>query len=129
MQLYSVRASGFQGFGSEPVEITFGDLIFLIGPNGSGKTATLQALCRMFAFDPALRRIQKADFHVPHDETDPPKERCLWIEADFLFPELLEDDDGSTVAPHFGHMRLDDLDGIPRVRFRLSATMGARWGY
>ena len=26
--------------------------------------------------------------------------------------------------PHFGHMRLDEADGIPRVRFRLSATMG-----
>lgn len=53
-----------------------------------------------------------------------PEERQLWIEADFLFPELAEDEDNSTVAPHFGHMRLDEADGIPRVRFRLSATMG-----
>ncbi|MBL1188812.1 ATP-binding protein, partial [Escherichia coli] len=29
-----------------------------------------------------------------------------------------------TVAPHFGHMRLDEPEGIPRVRFRLTATMG-----
>lgn len=53
-----------------------------------------------------------------------PEERQLWIEADFLFPELAEDEDNSTVAPHFGHMRLDEADGMPRVRFRLSATMG-----
>ena len=97
---------------------------YLIGPNGAGKTAALQALCRLFAFDPSLRRIQRSDFHVPFDEENAPEERQLWIEADFVFPELAEDEDNSTVAPHFGHMRLDELDGIPRVRFRLSATMG-----
>src|SRR5690606_17582978 len=82
------------------------------------------ALCRLFAFDPSQRRIQRSDFHVPFDEKDIPEERQLWIEADFLFPELIEDEDNSTVAPHFGHMRLDEPDGIPRVRFRLSAAMG-----
>ncbi|HGW4280578.1 TPA: ATP-dependent endonuclease, partial [Pseudomonas aeruginosa] len=71
-----------------------------------------------------LRRILRSDFHVPFDEENVPEERQLWIEADFLFPELAEDEDNSTVAPHFGHMRLDEADGMPRVRFRLSATMG-----
>ncbi|WP_148612730.1 ATP-dependent nuclease, partial [Aeromonas sobria] len=51
-------------------------------------------------------------------------ERQLWIEADFVFPELKDDGDNSTVAPHFGHMRLDESDGTPRIRFRLNATMG-----
>jgi predicted ATP-dependent endonuclease of OLD family len=99
-------------------------ITYLIGPNGSGKTAALQALCRLFAFDPSLRRILRSDFHVPSNEAVPPAERQLWIEADFLFPELEEDEDNSTVAPHFGHMRLDEVDGTPRVRFRLNATMG-----
>ncbi len=71
-----------------------------------------------------MRRILRSDFHVPFNEAEPPTERQLWIEADFLFPELNDHDDNSTVAPHFGHMRLDDIDGIPRVRFRLTATMG-----
>ena len=66
----------------------------------------------------------RSDFHVPFNEVAPPAERQLWIEADFLFPELGADDDNSTVAPHFGHMRLDEVDGTPRVRFRLTATMG-----
>jgi predicted ATP-dependent endonuclease of OLD family len=78
----------------------------------------------MFAFDPSLRRILRSDFHVPSNEAAPPAERQLWIEIDFLFPELGDDDDNSTVAPHFGHMRLDEIDGTPRVRFRLTATMG-----
>lgn len=124
MRLQTIRLSNFQSFGLEPIELGLDDITYLIGPNGSGKTAALQALCRLFAFDPSLRRIIRSDFHVPFDEDIVPEERQLWIEADFLFPELEEDEDNSTVAPHFGHMRLDEVDGIPRVRFRLSATMG-----
>lgn len=124
MKLKTIRLSNFQSFGEEPTELTLEDVTYLIGPNGAGKTAVLQALCRLFAFDPSLRRIQRSDFHVPFDEENAPEERQLWIEADFVFPELAEDEDNSTVAPHFGHMRLDEPDGIPRVRVRLSATMG-----
>jgi putative ATP-dependent endonuclease of the OLD family len=124
MKLNTLRLSNFQAFGAEPTEIRLEEITYLIGPNGSGKTAALQALCRLFAFDPSLRRILRSDFHVPFNEAAPPAERQLWIEADFLFPELGDDEDNSTVAPHFGHMRLDEIDGTPRVRFRLTATMG-----
>lgn len=124
MKLQSIRLFSFQSFGPEPTELTLNDITYLIGPNGSGKTAALQALCRLFAFDPSLRRIQRSDFHVPYDEEEVPEERQLWIEADFIFPELEDDDDVATIAPHFGHMRLDSADGPPRVRYRLDATMG-----
>jgi len=127
VKLHTIRLYNFQSFGNEPSEIILDDVTtYLIGPNGSGKTAVLQALCRLFAFNPSLRRIQRSDFHVPFDEANVPDVRSLWIEADFIFPELAEEnEDNSTVAPHFGHMRLDEPDGIPRVRFRLSATMSA----
>jgi predicted ATP-dependent endonuclease of OLD family len=124
VRLATLRLSNFQSFGALPTELTLDDITYLIGPNGSGKTAALQALCRLFAFDPSMRRILRSDFHVPFDENASPVERQLWIEADLLFPELNDDDDNSTVAPHFGHMRLDEVNGIPRVRFRLTATMG-----
>lgn len=124
MKLQTIRLSNFQSFGAAPTEIRLEEITYLIGPNGSGKTAALQALCRLFAFDPSLRRILRSDFHVPFNEAAPPAERQLWIEADFLFPELDDDEDNSTIAPHFGHMRLDEIGGIPRVRFRLTATMG-----
>lgn len=124
MQLQSLRISNFQSFGAAPTELSLEQITYLIGPNGSGKTASLQALCRLFAFDPSLRRITRSDFHVPYNEETPPEERHLWIEANFTFPELQNDTDNCTVAPHFGHMRLDDKDGISRVRFRLNATMG-----
>lgn len=124
MKLQTIRLSSFQSFGAAPTEVLLEEITYLIGPNGSGKTAALQALCRLFAFDPSLRRILRSDFHVPFNEEAPPAERQLWIEADFLFPELSDDEDNSTVAPHFGHMRLDEVNGMPRVRFRLNASMG-----
>lgn len=126
MKLRIIRLSNFQSFGAEPTELSLEDITYLIGPNGSGKTAVLQALCRLFAFDPSLRRIQRSDFHVPRDEKEEesPGERQLWIEADFVFPELEDEENNSTVAPHFGHMRLDDPHSSPRVRYRLSATIG-----
>ncbi|EMK6932515.1 AAA family ATPase [Vibrio alginolyticus] len=124
MKLESIRLSNFQSFGPEPTKLTLENITYLIGPNGSGKTAALQALCRLFAFDPSLRRVERSDFHIPHDEQEAPEERQLWIEADFVFPELEDKEDNSTVAPHFSHMRLDAPDGVPRVRYRLSATIG-----
>ena len=123
MKLQTVRLHNFQSFGNEPTEIDLDDVTYLIGPNGSGKTAALIAICRAFSLDPALRRIQRSDFHVPVDEDEPPAERTLWIELDFSFPELKQRDANTTVAPHFGHMRLDEPAGIPRVRFRLSAVL------
>ena len=125
LKLQHVRICGFQSFGAEPVTIDLENLTFLIGPNGSGKTATLQALCRLFSFDPNQRRLRKSDFSVPHDEEQAPVERTLWIEAEFTFPEL-DDDAGEhpTIPCHFGHMRLDDPDGVPRVRYRLDASIG-----
>lgn len=123
MKLQSLRISNFQSFGPTPTYLSLDKLTYLIGPNGSGKTAVLQALCRLFAFDPAMRRMKRADFHVPHDEEMMPNERKLWIEADFIFPELDEDDDNTTVAPNFGHMRLDVANGDARVRYRLDATL------
>lgn len=125
MKLQFVRICGFQSFGAEPVTVDLSDLTFLIGPNGSGKTATLQGLCRLFSFDPNQRRLRKSDFFVPHDETQAPDQRALWIEAEFTFPELSDDEnEHPTIPTHFGHMRLDTLDGVPRVRYRLDATIG-----
>lgn len=125
MKLQFVRICGFQSFGAEPVTVDLADLTFLIGPNGSGKTATLQALCRLFSFDPNQRRLRKSDFFVPHDEVEAPDQRALWIEVEFIFPELSDDEnEHPTIPSHFGHMRLDTPDGVPRVRYRLDATIG-----
>lgn len=123
MKLHSIKITNFQSFGEEPTELTLEEITYLIGPNGSGKTAVLQALCRLFAFDSSLRRVKRTDFHIPQSESSPPDQRTLCIEADFIFPETTDADDNSTVASFFSHMRLDGVTGLPRVRFRLTATM------
>jgi len=124
MKLDTLRISNFQSFGKEPTEISLEDISYLIGPNGSGKTSTLQAISRLFCFDPSLRRIQKSDFHIDPNEEIPPPQRELWIEANFSFPELLEVGDHSTIPEFFNQMRLDQEEEIPRVRYRLIASMG-----
>jgi len=124
MQLATLRLFNFQCFGSEATTITLESISFLIGPNGSGKTAVLQALCRMFGFDPKQRNVRKSDFHVPFAEVEEPKERELWIEAEFVLPELNGGGaDQPTIPPQFGHMRLQDGAILPTVRIRLNAIM------
>ena len=81
MKLQTIRLSNFQSFGPEATELTMEDITYLIGPNGAGKTAVLQALCRLFAFDPSLRRIQRSDFHVPHDEHTTPDETRIQVRS------------------------------------------------
>ena len=124
MRLQSIRLSNFQSFGPEAQDLTLTDMTYLIGPNGSCKTAALQALCRLFAFNPSLRRIRRSDFHVPYDEEEAPDERQLWIEAEFIFPETENNNKTYTVAPFFRHMRMDSINTLPRVRYRLDAIMG-----
>jgi putative ATP-dependent endonuclease of OLD family len=129
MKLVRLRLSNFRSFGPEPTVIEVGNITFLLGPNGAGKTAILQALARMFSLDPAQRRIRRSDFHVPADEgtEDAPDERELWIEADFAFPELDQDDadeaDLPAVPGNFAHMQLVAEDGPAQVRFRLKAAI------
>ena len=126
MILKKMRLSNFQSFGEETTEIQLDKITYLIGPNGSGKTAVLQALCKMFSVDPSIRRLKKSDFHVSHDESETPDERKLWIEADFELPEAADSSDhtSTTIPPMFNHMRLSSITGLPIIRYRLEATMG-----
>jgi putative ATP-dependent endonuclease of OLD family len=129
MKLVRLRLSNFRSFGPKPTSVELSDMTYLIGPNGAGKTAVLQALARMFGFDPAQRRIKRSDFHVPANEApeNAPEQRTLWIEADFEFPEL--DIDGADVTDlpavpgNFAHMQLGSAQGPVQVRFRLKATI------
>ncbi|MBW8832002.1 MAG: AAA family ATPase [Burkholderiales bacterium] len=126
MKLTQLRISNFQSFGQQPTGIDFEATTFLLGPNGAGKTAVLQALARLFGFDPSLRRVRRTDFHIaPEDLTKGNVEPLtLWIEAEFEFPELKKAKGRhATIPGHFAHMQLASADGIPRVRFRLTAQL------
>lgn len=125
MKLSELRIANFQCFGSNTQSISFdSSTTMVIGPNGSGKTAILQALSRMFDANPGRRRIRREDFHVPVNEANIPSERKLSIEADFLLPEAADGSPKSNaIPPCFNHMRLDD-GGTIKIRYRLNATMG-----
>lgn len=129
MKLVRLHLSNFRSFGPGPTTIELDDMTFLLGPNGAGKTAVLQALARMFSLDPTQRRIRRSDFHVPSDEApeNAPDERELWIEADFEFPELVQEnadgEDLPAVPGNFAHMQLVSENGPVQVRFRLRATI------
>ncbi|OFV75148.1 ATP-dependent nuclease [Rhodococcus erythropolis] len=128
VKLVTLRICNFQSFGPDPKEIKLDSLTYVLGPNGSGKTAVLQALVRMFGVDQSQRRVQKSDFHVPIAATgfpaavDSPE---LWLEADFEWEEA-SDTSGAvhpTVPPFFSHMQLSVAGEPPRVRIRLTATL------
>lgn len=127
MKLAHLRICNFRCFGSVATDIMLDDTTFILGPNGTGKTAVLQAVARMFSLDPALRKVRASDFHIAaNDPTGAePEERTLWIEADFEFPELeLEDPDDMPAVPgNFAHMLMAAENEPVRVRFRLAATL------
>lgn len=130
MKLVELRLSNFRCFGPQATEIPFSDTTFVLGPNGSGKTAVLQALGRMFSLDPAQRKIRTSDFHIAADEDpeDAPATRDLWIEADFEFPELADADEAEegtmpAVAGNFSHLQMETDDTSVRIRFRLHASL------
>lgn len=120
MRLTHIRINNFQSFGAT-TDVSFEDLTFLLGPNGSGKTATLQALCRLFSITRRYRDVRASDFHVTTDNITRTK---LFVEATFEFPECSENEGSpATVPDHYEHMLLESGDGLPRVRFRLDAKL------
>lgn len=125
MKLVTLRLHNFQSFAAGPNEIALEDRTFVLGPNGSGKTAVLVALARLFSPAPALRRVRPEDFHVPVGASPDLGEKELWIEVDIEFEEASATNPTPSVPPFFAQMALDRPNGIPRVRIRLTATLDA----
>jgi len=127
MHIESITIAGFRCFSSTPVFIPFSPgITALVGPNGSGKTAVLQALMRMFGVTRAQRTVVPSDFHVPLDETERPKTRSLMIDVCFGLPELVRGTaTPAAIAPVFRRMRIERPRGIPICRLRLRARWDA----
>ena len=122
MRVDRIVVEGFRCF-DERTEIDFDpDLTALVGANGSGKTAAMQALLRVFGSTTAQRRLRRGDFHVRRGESAT-AERQLAIEVHLSFPELSQEDTvaDSGVPAFFQHV-CADVDGALRCRVRLDAT-------
>lgn len=124
MKLESLKIIGFQSFGLKETIINLEDTTYLIGPNGSGKTAVLQALCRMFSILPDLRSIKASDFHVPINEPVIPEERKLSIEAIFSLPEIINGQSSSVIPASYHQIYTFDINQAPIIIYRLEASLG-----
>lgn len=128
MRITTLRLSNFQSFGPESTTIDLDDLTYILGPNGSGKTAVLEALSRLFSPLPVQQKIQLEDFHVRVDGSRSEGQDgapSLWLEVDVEIPEAGDDGQHASVPPNFSHMAIDDAGGVPRVRVRLTASLAA----
>ena len=126
MNIKSITLRNFRCFGDNPSTVDLAkDITALVGANGSGKTAILTALTRMFGATQNMRTIKRSDFHMPPNaETDAPFAVELFIEVIVNFPELEGGAEASqAVAPAFSHMIVDSPGGDPFCRLRLEA----RW--
>ncbi len=124
MHVQSVTITGFRSFGPTAVKIELGNsLTAVVGANASGKTALLQALCKMFGVTQAQRTIHRLDSYLPPDVApEDLSTRTLSIDAIIALPELAA---GSatpqTIAPVFKHMQIAAPGGEPLCRVRLEA--------
>jgi putative ATP-dependent endonuclease of the OLD family len=104
------------------------DITALIGRNGSGKSALLAALQRLFGETRDERLVRADDFFVAPGETlESAPKRQLFVEALIIFPELEKKKKKSktsekTVPPAFKHMIVDAPGKTPFARIRLEAT-------
>lgn len=123
MHIERVTLTNFRCFGpgSHTIELD-ARLTALVGANGTGKTALLQALQRVFGTH-EQRRTRRQDFHVPFDEQAQPLQRSLSIDVVFAFPELgdAKAKAAASVPSFFIHMAANDR-GVLKFRFRLDAT-------
>jgi putative ATP-dependent endonuclease of OLD family len=120
MRIAKLCLSNFRSFGEAPTTISLDDLTVLIGTNGTGKTALLTALVRLFGSRAADRTFEFSDFHLPPGaDANSVRELSLWIEAWIVFPE------GATspgVPECFRQMAVRSPGAEPFCRIRLDAT-------
>ena len=129
MRIERVTLTNFRCFGPDPVSIELSpDVTAFIGANGSGKTAVMQALSRLFGVTSDQRRVRRQDFHVPQDEDIPTPERTFSVEVLLDFPELRGSngtdgrEGGATAIPEFFHQMAVDEHGNLKCRLRFDAV-------
>jgi hypothetical protein len=119
-----VTLGNFRCFGPEPQSIDLSPgFTALIGVNGSGKTAVMDGMLRLFGVSSEQRRLRKQDFHVPLGEAATPLQRELFIETVLAFPELDDEAADHSAVPEFFQQMAADENGRLKCRVRLQATL------
>ena len=122
MKVERITISNFRCFGPEPVEVDLQPCVTaFVGNNGSGKTAVMAALGRLFGVTVAQRTVQRTDFHVPADAVGPATGARLSVDCTLVHrgaPGQV-----SAIVPEVFHQMSLAGPGEPlRIRVRLEAT-------
>lgn len=122
MKIDKLIIQGFKCFKNK-TEIELNDLTCFIGTNSSGKSAALEALCRLFGDSNYLKTVQKSDFYVEQGKTiDDYDNRQFFIEVIISFPELYNELTSKDAIPScFSRMYIASASGAPHCRIRLEA--------
>ncbi len=124
MMLSKLKISNFRCFSKEETVIIFHKLTTLIGANSTGKTATMQALIKLFGATQGEREIHRADFHLVAGQTpETLDDSNLYIEAVFQFPELKDAKSSKSAIPSFfRYFIVDGPEQVPYLRIRLESS-------
>jgi len=116
MHISKLIIKGFRSFSSEgtTIEIT-PNLNVFIGINSSGKTATLEALRKLFGLLSSERELVRQDFHLsPKEDASLVEEKELSIEVKIEF-----EDDDEAIPHYFETMVIGEEGEKPYIRIRL----------
>ncbi|EJL6749486.1 ATP-dependent endonuclease [Vibrio alginolyticus] len=121
MLLKKLVVSGYKSIStSHPQTIEFEpDLTIFIGHNGTGKSAVLEALNKLFSIDHSLRGILPSDFHLP-DNVDAATPRSLMIETWFT---LTNSEGNPSVPSLINGLTASSSTGEIIFRVRLEANL------
>ena len=125
MYIQMATLKGFQCFGETPTKIELTNSITtLIGANGSGKTALLTGLLRLFGVTRNQRTVKRSDFHIlPGNDSADIKTLDLWVDTRLSYPELSKESEiGEAVPACFKHMVVEKPGAEPFCRIRLEST-------
>jgi putative ATP-dependent endonuclease of OLD family len=126
MKIENVSIKNFRCFGPRGITIEMeSSVTAFVGGNGSGKTAALQALSRLFGITSAQRAVRRQDFHLPAGKPELQTGATLSIDVVFSFPELEDFDENAAndAVPEFFHQMAASAPGAPlKARMMLQAT-------
>lgn len=121
MLLSKVVISGYKSISTEhPQVIHFEpDVTALIGHNGTGKSAALEALNKIFSIDHSLRGVSASDFYL-QDDADKNLSRSMFIEAWFT---MLGTENNPSIPTLINGLTASSENGDIIFRVRLEAEL------
>lgn len=129
MHIESITLRNFRCFGAPARKIPFeSGVTAFVGNNGSGKTAAMTALSRLFGVASSQRNVLRRDFHVAPDCDALESGATLSIDVILAFPELADSTSGDDAArtaaipDFFLHMSASGTGKPLKARIRLQAV-------